>query len=331
MGDIFGSQQSGTTTTTTKQEPWAEQKPYLLDVFNKAKQLYNSPGPSYYPGSTVAGFDPAQESGLSAMENRAMQGSPLNDAAHGQALATMRGDFLTPDANPFLKQYSSTLYDSLRPKFDAQFSNAGRYGSGAHQAALTDAVASAAMPFYAQNYQTERGRQMDTMNAAPQLAATDYQDISQLLAAGGQRQQQDQGVINADLARWNFNQQLPANKLAQLSQLVQGNYGGTSTQSQPYYTNPMSSALGAITGLGSMAGMLGWAPFSDRRLKENIAQIGTATNGLPLYRFNYKGDPRPQIGVMAQDVEQVIPEAVFEIDGFKAVDYERVFPIAGSA
>lgn len=63
----------------------------------------------------------------------------------------------------------------------------------------------------------------------------------------------------------------------------------------------------------------------DRRAKENIKRVGTLENGLPLYEFNYIGDNKKQINVMAQDVEKVIPEAVIEIDGLKLVDMEQVW------
>lgn len=84
-----------------------------------------------------------------------------------------------------------------------------------------------------------------------------------------------------------------------------------------------SAALGAGgTALG------GWAK-SDARLKENIKQIGTAKNGLPLYLFNFKGDARPQIGLMAQDVIDIRPDAVtIMLDGYMAVHYGRALEAA---
>jgi hypothetical protein len=62
---------------------------------------------------------------------------------------------------------------------------------------------------------------------------------------------------------------------------------------------------------------------SDIRVKENISQVGSLDNGLPVYLFNYKGSQTPQIGLMAQDVEQVNEEAVVEINGIKHVYYAK--------
>jgi hypothetical protein len=73
-------------------------------------------------------------------------------------------------------------------------------------------------------------------------------------------------------------------------------------------------------GAGSLAGMAAF--FSDRRLKEDIAQVGTLFDGTPVYRYRYIGHNAFQIGLMAQDVEKTTPEAVVEINGFKAVEYK---------
>lgn len=61
---------------------------------------------------------------------------------------------------------------------------------------------------------------------------------------------------------------------------------------------------------------------SDRRLKSNIARIGTTVFGLPLYRFSYRGSEQVFTGVMAQDVLGVMPAAVSRnAAGFYRVDY----------
>ena len=63
--------------------------------------------------------------------------------------------------------------------------------------------------------------------------------------------------------------------------------------------------------------------LSDSRVKENINLIGKE-NGHNVYRFNYIGNPTKFIGVMAQEVERVKPEAVKVINGVKAVCYKMI-------
>jgi hypothetical protein len=76
---------------------------------------------------------------------------------------------------------------------------------------------------------------------------------------------------------------------------------------------------GILGGIGSAIGLL-----SDRRLKTDIRRIGTAANGLPLYLFRFHGDALERVGVMADEVEAVRPDAVFVgPHGYKMVNYQR--------
>jgi hypothetical protein len=80
-----------------------------------------------------------------------------------------------------------------------------------------------------------------------------------------------------------------------------------------------------MQGLFSLGGA---AMMSDIRTKENIKHIGFMANGLPVYEFEYKPEFKDIagegkfVGVMAQEVELVQPEAVItRPDGYKMVDY----------
>lgn len=73
---------------------------------------------------------------------------------------------------------------------------------------------------------------------------------------------------------------------------------------------------------------LGKKPCSERRVKENIVRIGEHPLGIGLYLFDYKPEYREmaghgrQFGVMIDEVETVMPEAVsLHLDGLKRVDY----------
>lgn len=87
--------------------------------------------------------------------------------------------------------------------------------------------------------------------------------------------------------------------------------------------NAQGEMYGAMLGAGATLGAAAIA--SDRRLKENIKLVGRDERTmLPLYEFDYKGgDGRTFVGVMADDVEKVYPEAVLEMsNGYKAVNYK---------
>jgi Chaperone of endosialidase len=78
----------------------------------------------------------------------------------------------------------------------------------------------------------------------------------------------------------------------------------------------------AISGLGSAGSSLIGSVFSDERLKEDVARVGKLDDGQPVFKYRYIGSPVWQIGVMAQDVEKVIPEAVQEVGGYKTVNLD---------
>lgn len=64
---------------------------------------------------------------------------------------------------------------------------------------------------------------------------------------------------------------------------------------------------------------------SDRRLKEDITDVGTTVYGLRLYRFRYRDREGIYEGVMADDVVRVKPSAVsYGEDGFLRVDYRSL-------
>ena len=69
---------------------------------------------------------------------------------------------------------------------------------------------------------------------------------------------------------------------------------------------------------GSLAASL---KGSDRRLKDNIVEVGHYPNGLPMYEFTYKGETQKHRGVMSDDVRKKYPEAVEVVNGFDHVYY----------
>jgi hypothetical protein len=64
---------------------------------------------------------------------------------------------------------------------------------------------------------------------------------------------------------------------------------------------------------------------SDVRLKHDIAVIGHLDNGIGFYRFAYNGSDKVYVGVMAQEVQMVRPDAVRHgRDGYLRVFYDRL-------
>jgi len=70
--------------------------------------------------------------------------------------------------------------------------------------------------------------------------------------------------------------------------------------------------------------------MSDRSLKQNIVQVGEHPIGFGLYLFDYKPEfvgfgVGRQFGVMADEVERFVPEAVtVGAHGYRSVNYARL-------
>jgi hypothetical protein len=110
-------------------------------------------------------------------------------------------------------------------------------------------------------------------------------------------------MLGAATAKGQYDQSMYNAQLAAQSQMVSAGIG----------------AAGALGGAG-----IGAAVKSDRRLKKNIKRIGTHVLGIGLYTWDYLWG-EPFAGVMADEVEQVMPEAiVMHPSGFKMVNYSML-------
>ena len=85
-------------------------------------------------------------------------------------------------------------------------------------------------------------------------------------------------------------------------------------------------------GVGSVNGDAGQNMMvntgSDRRIKQDIVRIGNHPLGVGLYLYDYRPEFRDQwghgrqFGVMADEVETIMPQAVStHADGYQVVDY----------
>lgn len=65
---------------------------------------------------------------------------------------------------------------------------------------------------------------------------------------------------------------------------------------------------------------------SDACLKRDITLVGRLDDGLGLYRYRYLWSDTVYVGVMAQEVALINPEAVVRgsLDGYLRVDYNRL-------
>lgn len=204
--------------------------------------------------------------------------------------------------------------------------NSGKFSSMTGQMDMAEATAKAGASSTARNVARNEGRTLKT-NAANMLAGYPGMSMQATGAAAGYGAS-GLGIANSGVAGINSGigagAGLAVNMGAGATNMfnAQANYKLQSDQ-VANAADPFASLLGAGAQLG--AAYIG--KTSDRRLKENITQVGKdERTGLPLYEFEYiNGSGQRYVGVMADEVEKIIPEAVFEMpDGFKAVNYQML-------
>jgi hypothetical protein len=277
-------------------------KPYVTYGLNEAVDLYKSGVPNYYPGQTYISPSQQTQAALQAQQNRALQGNPLLPAAQQQQQSVIGGQYLAN--NPFFNQAlqgagqaaTAQYFDAIN-QAQSGASQAGRYGSGAQEnlfnragTTLANTLANTAGNLAYQNYGAERGRQEAAAMNAPQLAMADYGDIAQLANVGQTAEDYQQAALQGDIARFDFEQNLPYQKLSNLLGAVYGAPAGSVVQS-----SQQGSSGGKIV-CSMMNEFYGTAPFrnrvwllqSQRMPNAKVVEKGYHTLFLPLVAFAKK-------------------------------------------
>lgn len=254
-----------------KSEPWGPAQPVLKNILNQGQQLYNQ-GSSYYPFSTVVPQSQQTLSALQGIEGRAGS-NPVTAGAQGTLSsllsgnnptlqATARGDYLSPDSNPWLKQTFDAMSGDVQDAVNSQFSMASRTGSPAHAGELTRQLGRLGTQLYGDNYARERQnqlgaagtigqQQLSALGMAPSVNDLGYGDLSKLLGAGAAYEGQAGKTLQDAMSRWDFSQNQGWNNLSRLAQLVNPVAGQGGTQ-----TSPNTAPSGAQQGLGSTLALL---------------------------------------------------------------------------
>lgn len=267
------TQQTNSRTTTTL--PYAQQR-NVDALMRGALDYYNSGGRTYYPGETVAGFNPYQLEGQGSLLDFARGSGQdyANAALASNAFLLDPNNVLNPQNIPgyaaaqdaTARLYTDNLLERILPSVRGGGTNAGQYGgsaSGIGQAlsvgrsnqALADSLTGMDLNAYAQGLSAMQGAQ----GLAPGIFALGAQPGSIVTGIGDSTQRQEQREIDADVARHMFgeNEELLILNALQALTGSAGQYGGE-VRSTGTTTNTMSggNGLGQALGLALMGASL---------------------------------------------------------------------------
>jgi hypothetical protein len=286
-----------------------------------------------------------------------MQGATAAALAGGQAVnpgSLQVGRYMNPFTQGVVNATQAAMNQQQGQQLAQQQSEAIRGGAfGGERAGLQRAQlmgqqglaqAQAIAPLYQQNYnqalqaaQQQQGvglgaaqaNRQSIQQTGQQLANLGQQGYNMgagtsaaLASLGTNAQQAGLAGAQAQMQAGQVQQQTEqAGKQAMYNQFMQEQ--GYPFQVAQFLAN-IATGTGALSGNQSTSTTSGGGGFfSDERLKENVQKVGETNDGQPIYRYNYKGDKRTQIGLLAQDVEKEHPEAVGLAGGYKTVDYKK--------
>ncbi len=334
-------------TTTTVQQPeipgWLEGA--FRDVVGKAGSAAQIP---FNPATfrNVASFAGDQNAAFQQARDMVGNWQPHLDTAAGfaqQAGSTIAPGQIQQYMNPFQGQVIDATMANIAQNNALQQQQIA--GNAALQGALGGdrvkvaqgelarqqglATNQALANLNAQNYNQALGAAQQDRTAAGnaatqfgslanQISALGAGDYSRLLAQGGLQQGLAQQMLDTASGNAAMQSQFPF----AVTGWEQGVYTGAAPSFTGYTstsTGPSPNPINSILGLGAMG--LG-AFLSDERMKEDAEPVGKLFDGTTVYKYKMVGDPRTQIGVMAQEVEQRTPEAVHEVGGVKLVNYD---------
>lgn len=284
----------GQTTQETRPIPYSTN---IADAaVNSAGAMFQDPSSwaKYYPGQAVAGFTDAQNRALQGTIDQATRGSavvaPTTDFVSNlergaylysnpamQALAPFAsGAFVDPTRNPAFADTITQLTSKTLPGVVSQFIRGGNLNNPGMAYAAGQGVTDAVAPYLSQLYESGLNRQMQAINQqggmysdamrnmlqgaqlAPMVQQLPYTDLEKLYGAGATQQQQSQQEINADMARWNFDQAQRQNMINWLAGLAFNAPTGTvSTSGVP--SRPDNTASQVMQGIGTAASIAGMA------------------------------------------------------------------------
>lgn len=250
-------------TQTTKSAPWAPAQAGLQSVLDKAQTLGNKPSlwTPKYSADTKQGINQlatlGRQPSYGAGQIENITGQTSNGMGDGMSAlrATARGDSL--NGNPYLDAVLSKAMQDAGDRVNAQFSSAGRYGSGAHSGTLGRELGGLETQARMENYNTERDRQL---NSAQLLGSLGVQGAGLASQVDGLRANQAGLQLQAGQLR---DAQETTKRMAPINAAnwqagITGPIAGLGSESTTISKTPANIggmiAGGAMTGLGLMTG-----------------------------------------------------------------------------
>lgn len=248
----------GTQTTRTELPKYLQ--PYASQLMARAETASKTPYQAY-TGQQIAGLTPQHQQAISGITKRATQGNRAENAGEGYLTDVISGKYLSPESNPYLQGQVQNAQRDVRTALGGQ--QRGAFGNTGMDYSMGKALADSTNDVYGQNYNLERQRQSQAAAMAPQYAASDYNDLQQLMGAGDIQRDFTQQNLSQSYNNWLDKKNYPLQQLDVLGNALRTTMGGggtsTSQGAGSSYNRLGGAAGGALMGaqLGSIVPGIG--------------------------------------------------------------------------
>jgi len=288
----------GGSTSQTNNQLDPTIRPFVEYGLNEAQNLYKTDTPQYYAGQTYVSPSAQTTTALEAAQNRALAGNPLVPAAQQQQQDVISGNYL--QNNPYFNQAlagaaqgATQNYNDAIKAAQGNASMAGRYGSGVsadiqNRAAntLSNTLANKYGELAYSNYAGERGMQNQAAQNAPALASADYADIQQLANVGKTAEDYQKTALQADIDKFNFEQNKPYQKLSAYLGAAYGAPTGSVSTTQQSGGKIVCTAMNQAYGFGSFRQAI-WLQHSATMPNAKTIEKGYHKLFLPVVAFAF--------------------------------------------
>lgn len=293
---------AGSTNINQQNGPLAAQMPYYEQLWKAAQSAFGQTNGQTFDGSLYAGPTANQQAGAAALAGAAPQLSAGANPLQNLALSQIRGDWLSPDTNPYIKDVATAAIQPVQQQFDQnklaisdRAIAQGAYGGSRQDLQELQALddfsktsGNITSGIYANNYANERGIQQNSGQLLDQANILALAGPQAQLAAGGLQQGWEQGGLDAALKKFQMDQQAPWAGVSELANILgAGGFGSTTG------TN---TSTGTSTGTTNSTGTQNQVSTGTSR--DVIKNNGTSTSSSTGTNVSTPPPTNPLLGIL---------------------------------
>ena len=263
---MSGGGGGGNTTTVQKADPWAGAQPHLSTGYEEAQRLFETGGPAYFPGQTYVNRDPLENAAQQQLLAFSQGGMQNQANALGQANMAMlnapdvaSNPYVTGMADTIQRRMNQNLIENQLPAIKGGAMGAGAVGGSRQGLAegmavrgTNEAMGDALAQLYGNAYNSGLEQQARGVGFAPQTMQAQMSPFETMAGVGAYNRGEQELALQDQLARFEYEQNLPYTNLQNYMAIVNGAPWGSTANTDVGGTSRGFNAMGALGG-----GMMG--------------------------------------------------------------------------